>query len=190
MDSKEFFAIYQQELIKWNKQINLVQNDSLENVWKRHFEDSLQLANLIPVGSQKIIDIGSGAGFPGLVLAIHLNQKITLVEPNLKKATFLHHVNNLYNSPAIVMHARWQGIEKKDFQVIVSRAFASLNNLLKAMFFVSRETKNALGLFLKGQKVAQEIEDAMQIWTFEYELIPSHTHTDGKIIKVMDLKRK
>lgn len=167
-----------------------MQADTLNDAWSRHFEDSLQLAKYIPASTECIVDIGSGAGFPGMVLAINGTNKVYLVEPIQKKAVFLNQINTLYNSPAVVLKQKWQDITIKNANVITSRAFASLKNILEAMEYVSRETKNALGLFLKGEKFQEEINEALEFWDFDYEIHQSTTHKNGKIIIVRELKRK
>lgn len=167
-----------------------MQADTLNDAWSRHFEDSLQLAQYIPESAECIVDIGSGAGFPGMVLAINGANKVYLVEPIQKKAVFLNQINTLYNSPAVVLKQKWQDITIKNAGVITSRAFASLKNILEAMEYVSRETKNALGLFLKGEKFQEEINEALWFWDFDYEIHQSTTHKNGKIIIVKELKRK
>ena len=189
-NNKNLFAPYLAELKKWNNSINLVQRDTIDNAWERHFEDSLQLIKFIPPATEFIVDIGSGAGFPGMVLAAHLNKKVYLVEPVTKKAFFLNQVNTIYNNPAVVLNEKWQKIPINNAPVITSRAFASLTNILEAMKYVSRETKNALGLFLKGEKSPAEINEAKQFWDFTYEIHQSTTHKDGKIIIVSGLNRK
>lgn len=186
----KFFAPYLAELKKWNNIINLVQRDTIDNAWERHFEDSLQLVQFIPSEAEFIVDIGSGAGFPGMVLSAHLNKTVYLVEPVTKKAVFLNQVNNLFNNTAVVLNEKWQNIKITNAPVITSRAFASLKNILEAMEYVSRETKNALGLFLKGEKLQMEINEAKQFWNFTYEIHQSITHKDGKIIIVSGLNRK
>lgn len=184
------FNPYLAELKKWNNSINLVQRDTIHNAWERHFEDSLQLVKFIPAGTEFIVDIGSGAGFPGMVLSIHLNKKVYLVEPINKKTVFLNQINNLYNNSAVIINNKWQNTHIRNAPVITSRAFASLKNILEAMEYVSRETKNALGLFLKGEKLQAEIAEAKQFWNFQYEIHQSITHKDGKIIIVSGLSKK
>lgn len=187
---KDLFVPYLKELSRWNSSINLVQADTINDAWQRHFEDSLQLANLIPQTTECIVDIGSGAGFPGMVLAINGSKQVYLIEPIKKKAVFLNQINNLYNAPAVVLNQKWQNIAIKNATVITSRAFASLKNILEAMEYVSRETKNALGLFLKGEKFQEEINEALELWDFTYEIQQSITHKNGKIIIIRELKRK
>lgn len=188
--NKTLFAPYLAELKKWNTSINLVQRDTIDNAWERHFEDSLQLVKFIPATTEFIVDIGSGAGFPGMVLSAHLNKKVYLVEPVTKKAVFLNQVNHLYNKSAVVLNEKWQNINISNAPIITSRAFASLKVILEAMEYVSRETKNALGLFLKGEKLQAEINEAKEFWDFQYEIQQSVTHKDGKIIIVSGLNRK
>lgn len=190
ISNKALFAPYLKELSRWNNSINLVQADTLNDAWQRHFEDSLQLSKFIPQNTECIVDIGSGAGFPGMVLAINGNKQVYLVEPVKKKAIFLNQINSFYNSPAIILNQKWQEIHIQNATVVTSRAFASLKNLLQAMEYVSRETKNALGLFLKGEKFQEEINEALEFWDFAYEIHQSTTHKNGKIIIVRELKRK
>lgn len=184
------FSNYIEALKLWNKNINLVQKDTLANAWQRHFADSLQLQQFFPENSKNIIDIGSGAGFPGMVLSIATQKNINLIEPNLKKAVFLEKINTLYNSPATIINKKWQELTINNSDLVISRAYTSLNNLLECMNFVSRETQNAVGLFLKGEKTNSEIAEAKIFWNFDYEIYQSETHEFGKIIKIMGLKAK
>lgn len=188
--SLEKFEPFIQELIKWNKSINLVQEKTINDIYNRHILDCLQLKKLLNKTPASIVDIGSGAGFPGLVLAIDTPFIMHLVEPVSKKNVFLNHIKNLYNLNVTIHNCRWQDVGINNAEIITSRAFAPLNNLLEAMEYVSRETKEARGLFLKGDKLEGELKEAQKVWQFEYEIYQSETHEKGKIISVRSLKRK
>lgn len=183
------YEVYINELKKWNKSINLVDNKSLDNVMQRHILDSLQLTNYFEIVKERIVDIGSGAGFPGMVLALEGSQSVRLVEPVFKKAAFLEHIKNIYNLNVIINNCTWQQLQSNNATVVVSRAFACLKDLLAAMSYVSRETVSPEGFFLKGEKLNDEIIGAKFVWNFKYEIFQSTTHSKGKIIKVWDVKK-
>lgn len=186
----ENFNLFITELLKWNKSINLVQNDTLATVLERHILDSLQLKSYIDYENDIIVDIGSGGGFPGMILAIDGAKKVHLVEPTGKKTIFLNHIKNLYKLPTTIHECRWQDLQINNATVVTSRAFASLNNLLEAMDNVSRETKKAQGIFLKGAKIEEEISEAKQNWDFEMSISQSLTHKTGCILKVWSVLKK
>ncbi len=187
--NKEKFAIYLAELEKWNKSINLVQGKTIPDILNRHIIDSLQLKKHINYKEDNIVDIGSGAGFPGMILAIDGAKKVRLVEPVTKKVVFLKHIKNLYHVNVTVHNERWEELRVKNATIITSRAYAVLNKLLEAMYFVSRETESPTGLFLKGQKIHEEIKHAKENWNFESEIFKSETSETGCIIKIWSLKK-
>jgi len=124
------FEIYVSLLRKWQGAINLVGADSLRDVWRRHMLDSAQLAAHIPPGAPIITDLGSGAGFPGLVLSIMLDNPVRLVEASGKKAAFLREVVRQTGAPAIVHHGRIEKADAWPSDVVVARALAPLTVLL------------------------------------------------------------
>jgi 16S rRNA (guanine527-N7)-methyltransferase len=166
-----------------------VHEKSRNEIIKRHILDSLQLVNYIDRNNDKIVDIGTGAGLPGMILAIDGARCIKLIEPTQKKIVFLNHIKNLYSLDVTIINNRWENINKCDSNIVVSRAFTSLNNLLEAMSHVSRETDEPKGIFLKGEKLEAEIFEAQQNWNFSYEVYQSLTHGKGKIIKVWGVKK-
>ncbi len=188
--STELFSLFSNELLKWNASINLVQENTLPDIYARHILDSLQLSAHIDYEKDIIIDIGSGAGFPGMILAIDGAKSVHLVEPTGKKAVFLNHIKNLYKLPVTVHTCRWQEMKISNATVVTSRAFASLSNLLEIMENVSRETSDARGIFLKGEKTKEEISEAKENWNFEFEMFQSSTHETGCIIKVWNVSKK
>lgn len=189
IDNLDIYAEYLVELEKWNKAINLVSSKSSNDLVNRHILDSLQLMEYIDIENEKIVDIGSGAGFPGIVLAIAGANFVRLVEPSFKKVTFLGHIKNIYKLSVVIDNCKWEELKNCDATVVVSRAFASLNELLNAMSHVSRETTASKGYFLKGEKLDHELADAKCNWDFDYEIFQSQTSDSGKIIKIWDLKK-
>lgn len=186
----ERFTLFASELLKWNDSINLVQENTIPAIYERHILDSLQLKAHFFYEEDIIVDIGSGAGFPGMILAIDGAKNVHLVEPTGKKAIFLNHIKNLYKLSVTVHTCRWQELKITNATVVTSRAFASLSNLLAAMMHVSRETSNTQGIFLKGEKIQKEILEAKEKWNFESELFQSSTHESGSIIKVWNVSKK
>ena len=186
----EIFSAFTDELLKWNRSINLVQENTISSIYERHILNSLLLKPHLDYDNDVILDIGSGAGFPGLVLAIDGARNVHLVEPTGKKVIFLNHIKNIYKVPVTIHACGWKDLKVSNFTVVTSRAFASLTNLLEAMNFVSRETKDARGFFLKGAKVKEEIMEAKQNWNFGMEIYENPTHESGCVLKVWKVSRK
>ena len=176
------FEEYENMLRQWSQRMNLVAPSTLVDIKTRHFADSAQLANVLP-RDVNVIDLGSGAGFPGVVLAI-LGWNVTCIESIGKKVAFLSAVKEkLELENLTIFHGRVEDYvrglpAKNDKIVFTARAFASLT---KIMDYVAK-TKCRLFL-LKGREIESEIAVAKQKYKFEYELIPSKTG-DGFIIIV------
>jgi 16S rRNA (guanine527-N7)-methyltransferase len=176
--------LYCDRLLHWQKAINLVGPGTLADPWRRHFWDSAQLLPHIPKGTRTLLDIGSGAGFPGLVLAILGVPGVTLVESDGRKCAFLREVAR-QTGAAVTVHAErlealtdW--IPPPD--VMTARALASLD-LLLAMTKLYM-TPNTVCLFHKGRQADAEIADAQRRWTMKVEKIPSETDLTGVILRV------
>lgn len=184
------FDTFSTELIKWNKSINLIQKNTEKELLERHILDSLELKPYLNYETDRILDIGTGAGFPGLVLAIDGAQQVELIEPNNKKATFLNHIKNLYKLPVKIHQSRWQDLTTREISVVTSRAFAKLTDLLSIINFVSRETHKTKGLFLKGEKIQDEIQEARQVWSFDIEIFQNSLHNNGCIVQISGVKKK
>ena len=174
MVSKEKFDSYAEMLRDWSTRINLVAPSTLNNIENRHFADSAQLADFIPLGTE-IIDMGSGAGFPGVVLAI-LGYRVTCVESIGKKAGFLNAVREKLNLENLtIYHGRLEDFLAKNTQkgreiVFTARAFAPL---VRIMDYV--HGKKSRLFLLKGREIEKEIAAAKQKYSFKYELYPSKT---------------
>lgn len=186
MFNKEKFEIYKSLILDYSRHTNLVSKKSLENIEIRHFEDSKQLSNYITKGST-IIDMGSGAGFPGVVLAI-LGYKVFCVESIIKKANFLNLVKNKLNlKNLIICNERLENfLKNRTFDkktVFTARAFAPLIEILEYIHIF-----NYPAFLLKGRKIEEEIFEANKKFKFYYELKKSITG-DGFIIKVEKIKK-
>lgn len=181
----ERFDIYHSLLKKWQKQINLTAGN--EDIWIRHFLDSVQLAEFIKHKDASIIDLGSGAGFPGLPLAMVGYSNICLVESDKKKTIFLKEVARATHTNIEIKNTRIEALENnKTYDYVTARACAPLHELLNYAFpLVSHGTAC---LFLKGKKYAMEIEEAKNKWLFDFQVLPSITSDDGVVLTITNLK--
>jgi 16S rRNA (guanine527-N7)-methyltransferase len=187
-ESQDRIRLYVKLLGKWQKKINLVSGESLEIVWSRHVADALQLRPLIGVGPHTIVDIGSGAGLPGLVLALAFpDYRAVLIESNGKKAAFLREVARQARISIKVVQERIEktdsGPYRSERTVITARALAPLNELLGlAGPFLGR------GLFHKGQDVDRELNDAMKSWNIQFIKHPSVVDPRGTILEILEAR--
>ena len=174
-------------LTKWQSAINLVGRDTLDDVWRRHIQDSAQLAGLIPDNAKTLTDLGSGAGFPGLVLAILRDLDVTLIESSGKKASFLREAARLTGSKATVLSQRIEAVPPVVSDVVSARALAPLDLLLGyAARFTGPDT---VCLFPKGAKAEAELTEAAKSWTMAVTRHPSVTDDQGVILEIRGLVR-
>jgi len=182
-------STYVNLLVERNEQLNLVAASTLPDVWRRHVLDSAQLAPLIPPHATTIVDLGSGAGFPGLVLAIMLSDRpgltVHLVEATQKKCRFLEEAAKATMAPIQVHWARAEQIKGLKADVVTARALAPLNLLLRLAhpFFGPSTT----GLFLKGRSLNDELTQATKSWKLAATPIPSRSDPSGTILRVTGL---
>lgn len=176
-------------LTEWNGKMNLVGPSALAEFWSRHAYDSAQLLRLAPE-ARTWADLGAGAGFPGLVLAILLKgrvgAKVHLVESMAKRCRFLAEVARALALPAEIHNARAEDLGIR-VDIVTARACAPLPRLLGYAEPYLR--RGATGLFLKGQDVVSELTEAAKYWKFEAELSASSSHPDGRILQVKGLSR-
>lgn len=190
------FETYAALLTRWQKTINLVAPSTLGDVWHRHFADSAQLIRHAPAGATRWLDLGSGAGFPGLVLAIlaaeHGGQRHTLIESDTRKAAFLREVARETGVAVEIVTARIELAETAakvgEINSVTARALAPLPRLASwvAPYFGS----NTVGLFLKGRDVAAELDEAKRCWDFDFQLFPSVTDEAGRVVMLSGLCAK
>ena len=156
---------------------------------KRHFADSAQLLNMIPEGCRTLADLGSGAGFPGLVLAIlRPDLEVHLVESDERKCEFLRTVSRETKAGAIIHPRRIEKIcDEIHPDVVSARALASLEDLCGYCLSWAQENPALTMLFLKGEKAEEELEKARKIYVFEHVLAPSATTDNGFVMKLTHL---
>lgn len=180
-------------LSEWQSRINLIAPSTLPQLWTRHIADSLQLLRHAP-GAKVWIDLGSGAGLPGIPIACALSQtpgaQVHLVESNGKKAAFLREAARVTNTPVTVHAERIENFgdsfgDKAD--VVTARALAPLSLLLDQAFPLI--SKGATGLFLKGQDVGAELTEASKCWSVKFVKASSVTDSSGCILVVHRLTR-
>ncbi|MBF0166254.1 MAG: 16S rRNA (guanine(527)-N(7))-methyltransferase RsmG [Alphaproteobacteria bacterium] len=179
-------GIYVDELKRWQQKINLVSPKSLEDVWRRHIQDSAQLHPLITSGS-KVLDMGSGAGFPGLVLAILGGLELHLVESDQRKSAFMREVARLTGTRVHIYNERIERLDPLAINFITARAVSSLDQLLElAQPFLSDGVQC---LFLKGKSWQEELTAAKKNWKMRAENIPSRSDPEGVILKISEVRR-
>ena len=177
------FETYENLLRQWQKTINLVGPKTLDAVWERHFLDSAQLWPHLPEKTKRLVDLGSGAGFPGLVLAIMGVPEVHLIESDQRKAAFLKQVVRDLDIPVHVHAARLETVNLPSADVVTARALAPLSDLLRnAEKFVSH---CSIGLFPKGEKAPEELAAAQKIWHIDACLIPSITEKRAMLIRII-----
>jgi 16S rRNA (guanine527-N7)-methyltransferase len=179
-------------LQRWSHVKGLVAPGTLDQIWHRHFADSAQLLRLVP-GARTWLDLGTGAGFPGLVIAILLTGRdgvrVDLVESNARKCAFLKDVARQTGAPVDIFAARIEELATHSrvspCDVVTARALAPLGDLLElASPFFRSET---VGLFLKGRTAADEVRDAGARWHFEATLHESLTDSEARVIEIHEL---
>jgi len=185
---------YADLLIRWTKAVNLVSRDSLHDLWRRHMFDSAQLLPLLPnapEGRRRVtVDLGSGAGFPGMVLSILGADDVHLVESDQRKVMFLREVAREVGSDAHIHGVRVEQLPRFPVDVVTARAFAPLDKLLDeaAAFLDPTQATNgrtsARGAFLKGRKVDEELTAARKAWQMDVEKVPSRSDSSGTILLI------
>lgn len=186
--SRETFekcVTYYSLLIKWQKTLNLVGPATLPELWNRHFMDSLQLLRWLPENA-RIADIGSGAGFPGLVLAC-AGHTVTLIESDRRKAAFLTEVAATLALPVTLYTDRAEIFRDTSVTHVTSRACGSLSQLINMMYNFSHHPPNCL--FHKGKNYTKELDELGE-WDFTLTCHPSIIAQDSVILEISDVRRK
>jgi 16S rRNA (guanine527-N7)-methyltransferase len=190
-ETKERLALLERELRRWQAIKNLVGPGTLDRIWDRHIVDSLQLLDLAPQ-AKTWLDLGSGAGFPGLVLAIagfERGLKVDLVESNSRKCSFLRQIARLTGVNATVHEARLETVIPQftgSTDVVSARALASLSQLLD--WTAPLLKAGTMGLFPKGRDAEIELTEARKSWTFDVEILPSRTDSEARILRITSIE--
>ena len=187
------FYEYKTLLSKWNEKINLVSKNTLMDIWERHFLDSGQIIKNVKASGKRWVDVGSGAGFPGLVVALLLRDRkvdcdLVLVEKNPKKVFFLKEVIRKLNLSVEVVNGNIYNLEPMNADILTARAFSELNNLMEIAF--RHRKKKGICLFLKGENYRRELDKTLNYWFFDYDVIGSLSSSSGKIIRVKKIFKR
>ncbi len=185
------FEQIEQALKQWAKRFNLVAPSTLAHFWSRHVLDSVQLFDLAPKTAKTWVDFGSGAGFPGMILAIMLKTRMGanmhLIEANGKKCAFLKHCARISHAPVQISQMRIEDVPTKRADVITARALADLTNLLNyAEPFVGKDT---ILLFPKGKNAQKELTNAMKQWQINSQSHVSRTDEQASILCIEHMER-
>ena len=178
---------YADLLLAWNRRINLISRADEPYLWMRHIDDSLQLLTLLPADLGRAIDVGAGAGFPGLVISIATGIPFHLIESDQRKAAFLREAVRVTAAPAMVHAVRAEVVDIPAVGVVTARALAPLRQLLAITHrFIA---PGGFALFPKGASVEQELTEARAEWNMRVERFPSRTHPNGAILKLSEVER-
>jgi len=169
-------------LTAWNRRINLVGANTIGDVWRRHILDSAQLMPLLPDRTRVLVDVGSGAGLPGLVLAMLGVPEVHLIESDQRKAAFLREAQRVTGAPVTIHAQRAERLAPIASDVIVARAVAPVDNLL-LMVDKFRRT-HTICLFLKGKGVEEELTHLPPALKMKAQILPSRSDPTGRILRL------
>lgn len=181
-------AAYADLLVRWSARINLVSGNTLDDLWRRHFLDSAQLFPHLPGDAQSLLDLGSGAGFPGLVLAVIGVPGVELVESDARKCAFLREAARVAGAAVEIRNARIESVPAHVVAVVTARGCAPLERLLAlGQRFIGPDT---VCLFPKGEQAGQELAAAQQAWEFDVTSHQSRTDPRGVILCLSRVARR
>lgn len=186
-ETLERLGLYALTLEKWQKKINLVSRTTLPDLWRRHFLDSAQVFDLLPDGTKTVVDLGTGAGFPGLVLAIMGVPDVHLVESDQRKCAFLREVARVTNTSVTIHNSRIEKIQPWKVDVVTARALASLDKLLEYAAPFTELGANCV--FLKGKNAKDELTEAKKAWHMEIDVMKSRSEGSGAILQIREVRR-
>ena len=180
---KELFEKYITTLTKWQKAINLISPKTIPQLWERHFKDSLTLYDYVK-DKENIFDIGSGGGFPGMVLAVAGIKNITFIEADERKCFFLNEIKKEYNLDVEIKNIRVENLNTQAL-CIIGRAFAPLDKFFDLCKNIINEKTEMF--LLKGENINEEINKTKNNWNFNYNLIKKY---NGFIIQIQNISKK
>ena len=191
-ETLERLGIYEALLVKWTRRINLVSPATLASLWTRHFLDSAQLMEFAPTASERWVDLGSGGGFPGAVIAILSRdaapgRRVTLIESDQRKATFLRAVSRETGVGFDVLAERIEDVAPQAADIVSARALAPLPELLP---LVARHlSPSGKALLMKGAGHADEVANALERWRFDCDTHRSKTDAEAVILEIGEIER-
>ena len=191
-ETSDRLNVFHDRLLHWTTSINLIAPSTVPHAWERHILDSAQVFDFIPPDASRHIDIGSGGGLPGLVIAIIAKEKqpglaSTLIESDQRKATFLRSVIRELDLQADVRCARIEAVADVTGDVVTARALAPLDQLLG--FVAPLMAPGGVALLQKGRQAEAEIDLARQSWSFDLVSHVSRTEADARILQIKDIRR-
>ena len=191
-ETLEWLEKYAELLLKWNPAINLVSKSTLKDLWSRHMLDSAQIFSLAPKTATRWVDLGSGGGFPGLVVAAMAKEsrpdlRVMLVESDQRKAAFLRTVSRELSLDTQILSQRIEDLTEISADVVSARALAGLPRLLSWSETLLRP--GGVCLFPKGATVENEIQEALASWSFVAEKFPSRTDSNATILRIGEFRR-
>jgi len=191
-ETSERLKIFRDLLTKWNSKINLVSPSSLPNLETRHFKDSSQVLDIAPTHFEDWVDLGSGGGFPGIIVAIlcaELRPKVCfkLIESDRRKCAFLRSVSRETGVLVEIIDERIEDIPPLHAEVISARALAPLSKLLE--YSERHLAPEGTAIFLKGEQWQEELRDAQSRWKFKCDAFNSSTSTQARILRVKEISR-
>lgn len=178
---------YLKLLTRWQQAINLVGPKTLSDPWRRHIFDCAQLLDHLPSTAHVLYDLGSGAGLPGLVLAIMGRENVHLVESDQRKAQFLREVARQLDLSVHIHNERIEGLPSGVADIVTARALAPLSRLLDLA--APLLTPDAVCLFLKGQNATDELTEARKSWNMSTDIFPSLSDPSASILKLRNVER-
>jgi 16S rRNA (guanine527-N7)-methyltransferase len=183
---------FEAEVRRWTTKVNLISRGSLEHIWDRHIEDSAQVFGACPPSAHLWLDLGSGGGFPGLVVAILAREaqphlRVMLVEADQRKATFLRQTAHRLGLDVEVQAKRIESLPPQEADVISARALAPLSDLLELA--APHLKPDGVALFPKGARHAGEVSDARRFWSFDLDCLPSTSHSDAALLIIRKIQR-
>jgi 16S rRNA (guanine527-N7)-methyltransferase len=178
--------LYAELVAKWSPRINLVSRTDLPHIWERHVQDSLRLVPFIPAGTARAIDLGSGGGFPGMVLAIATGIPFDLIESDARKCAFLFEAARLTKAPAKIHNCRIEATAVAPAPLVTARALAPLEKLLPLAAPLVAE--NGFCLFPKGKGAEVELTLARPLWHMDVQRISAPDWGESCILKVSQIR--
>ncbi len=190
-ETRRKLEIYVEMLSKWNKSINLVAKSTLDDVWRRHIVDSLQIASA-DINAGSWIDLGSGGGLPGLIIAAKKAENtssahMTMVESDQRKCAFIAAAADAMELDVSIQCRRIEESTAETYDVVSARALASLPNLLELALPYRHE--KTLCIFPKGAKAEREMNAALKVWNVNYEALQSITDPSSTIFRIQEYSR-
>ncbi|MEM9582306.1 MAG: 16S rRNA (guanine(527)-N(7))-methyltransferase RsmG [Pseudomonadota bacterium] len=191
-ETSDKLAGFVELLTKWNSKINLVSPSTIPEVWERHVLDSAQIMPILDSNVTSLVDIGTGGGFPGMILAVLASDanpdlQVTMIESDLRKCAFLQTAAARLGVSAQVISKRIEAVPQQNCDAMTSRALAPLTKLLE---FSERHLRSGgQAHFMKGENADREIEEALASWQFDLQKRASLTHPDAVILTIGNLRR-